>query len=223
METNLEVTDLGIEEQVAKIKAAAGDLKEGDSLFIRSSAEFNNLVGTVLDENAGKIEWQPYNKKDEVWSGYLFGTTTPPTSIFQLMEKHHKYCDNLYVKGENALAAKNVTEGVEHIEAFLYNMDLHFQREEKMLFIAFEEKTGMTQGPTQVMRMEHEQVRGVLSEIRDSIVKKDYQRILDQAETLLILIQQHNSKEENMLYPMCDQHLGGSVQQLVKEMILHLP
>ena len=29
------------------------------------------------------------------------------------------------------------------------------------------------------------------------------------AETLLIMMQQHNTKEENMLYPMCDQHLGG--------------
>ena len=29
------------------------------------------------------------------------------------------------------------------------------------------------------------------------------------AETLLIMMQQHNMKEENILYPMCDQHLGN--------------
>ena len=34
-------------------------------------------------------------------------------------------------------------------------------------------------------------------------------RSLSQAESLLIMMQQHNMKEENVLYPMCDQHLVG--------------
>ncbi|TRZ68118.1 MAG: hemerythrin domain-containing protein, partial [Rhodocyclaceae bacterium] len=34
------------------------------------------------------------------------------------------------------------------------------------------------------------------------------------AETLLILMQQHNMKEENILYPMCDQALAAQVEQL---------
>jgi hemerythrin-like domain-containing protein len=223
METKLDVTDLAVEEQGSKIKSAVNDLKEGDTIFVKSTADFKQLVGEILDTNKSKIEWQPYFKAHDVWSGYLTNSSDAPTGIFQLMEKHHKYCDSLYVKGENALSAKNETEGKALIEAFFYNMDLHFQREEKLLFVAFENKTGMTQGPTQVMRMEHEQIRGVLKEMRESLDTKNFQRVFDQAEALLMLIQQHNSKEENMLYPMCDQHLGDSVQSLLKEMILHFP
>ena len=32
------------------------------------------------------------------------------------------------------------------------------------------------------------------------------------AETLLIMMEQHNMKEENILYPMCDQHVGGDAE-----------
>lgn len=223
METKLDVTDLAVEEQASKIQSTVKDLKEGGSIFVKSSADFKQIVGSLLDDSNGKVEWQPYFKENDVWSGYLTNSSDAPTEIFQLMERHHKYCDSLYVKGENALSAKNEAEGKALIEAFFYNMDLHFQREEKMLFLAFEERTGMTQGPTQVMRMEHEQIRGVLKEMRESLDTKDFQRVFDQAEALLMLIQQHNSKEENMLYPMCDQHLGDSIQSLLKEMILHLP
>jgi iron-sulfur cluster repair protein YtfE (RIC family) len=29
------------------------------------------------------------------------------------------------------------------------------------------------------------------------------------------MMQQHNMKEENMLYPMCDQHLSGELADLI--------
>ena len=39
----------------------------------------------------------------------------------------------------------------------------HFEMEEAVLFPAFEEATGMTQGPTMVMHAEHVQMKGVLA------------------------------------------------------------
>ena len=38
------------------------------------------------------------------------------------------------------------------------------------------------------------------------------------AETLLIMTQQHNMKEENILYPMCDQHLIYQLDELVPQL-----
>ena len=31
----------------------------------------------------------------------------------------------------------------------------------------------------------------------------------------MIMMQQHNMKEENILYPMCDQHLAGETPELL--------
>ena len=77
-----------------------------------------------------------------------------------------------------------------------------------MLFPAFEQATGMNgMGPTAVMRMEHEQMRGVLSQMEQEASRGDYDALSDHGDTLQMLIQQHNVKEEGMLYPMCERTL----------------
>ena len=40
------------------------------------------------------------------------------------------------------------------------------------MFPSFEEVTGMTQGPTMVMRMEHNQMRSILEDLKSDIEKK---------------------------------------------------
>lgn len=87
-----------------------------------------------------------------------------------------------------------------------------------MLFPAFENATGMTQGPTQVMRMEHGQMRELTEQMNQALAAQDADAFAGAAETLLILMQQHNMKEENILYPMCDQALAGQVDTLAAEL-----
>ena len=68
------------------------------------------------------------------------------------------------------------------------------------------------------MRSEHNQIRSVLEQLSACLDKKEYDTVPVIGETLLILIQQHNLKEENMLYPMSDQHLGHQQQFLIEKM-----
>jgi len=65
-----------------------------------------------------------------------------------------------------------------------------------------------------VMRAEHRQMRAVLAQMRGAIDGGDTGEVLDQGDTLLMLIQQHNAKEEAMLYPMADQRLGAEWPRL---------
>ena len=64
-------------------------------------------------------------------------------------------------------------------------------------------------GPTAVMRHEHAQMRRVLEAMAQALAAADPQGLLDQGDTLLMLIQQHNLKEEHILYPMADARLPG--------------
>jgi hemerythrin superfamily protein len=216
----LDVTGLSKEEQNEKIGAEVNGLQEGEQLEIMSNGDYNEIVGGLVNKLWGNVEWYPFLNEAGTWSGRFTKNTASPTGILGAMEAHHKYCDTLYVKGENEISSGAEETGKMYLRAFLYNMELHFHREETILFPAFEERTGMTQGPTQVMRAEHEQIRGVLNEMKKSYEAADYQKIFDRAETLLILVQQHNSKEENMLYPMCDQHLLDIAEELTKKLIL---
>ena len=72
------------------------------------------------------------------------------------------------------------------------------------MFPAFETKTGMTSGPTQVMRWEHEQIRGFLQAIAGKLAAETDDTSDDEAD-LLAVLGPHNHKEESILYPMIDQ------------------
>ena len=111
-----------------------------------------------------------------------------------------------------------VEEGVGQISTFLSEMERHFLMEETVLFPTFEDISGMRQGPTQVMRMEHPQMRSLLARMSDAVTRMDRDEILEVGETLLILMQQHNMKEEGILYPMVDQHLGPYREELMDRM-----
>ncbi|MBF0351865.1 MAG: hemerythrin domain-containing protein [SAR324 cluster bacterium] len=133
------------------------------------------------------------------------------------MQQEHELCDKFYAEGESALLEGKWDAGEQDLRSFEISMRRHFNMEEDVLFPAFEAETGMTRGPTQVMRMEHGQIKGMLDQIKNALDEHDTDQVLGLGETLLILMQQHNAKEENMLYPMCDQHLR-SVEGLLKEM-----
>lgn len=67
----------------------------------------------------------------------------------------------------------------------------------------------MSAGPSQVMRFEHAQMRELLAQMNDAVARRDAGRFSGAAETLLVMMQQHNMKEENILYPMCDRTLSA--------------
>jgi hemerythrin-like domain-containing protein len=86
----------------------------------------------------------------------------------------------------------------------------HLALEEEILFPALEDASGMHGvGPTQVMRMEHAQMRGLLDAMARAAAGGDVDGVTDHGDTLMMLIGQHNLKEEGMLYPMAEDLLGG--------------
>jgi len=124
--------------------------------------------------------------------------------ISQYMTPEHRECDTIFAQAE-ALVADGDWEQAE--KAYLRFADmtlLHFKKEEETIFPAFEAQTGSTQGPTQVMVFEHEQVRGLIGKMAEAIENKDKDAYLSLAESMMILLQQHNMKEEQMLYAMTD-------------------
>ena len=136
------------------------------------------------------------------------------TQISQILPNHHKHCDQLFVAAEDAVQRGDWSAADSAVAHFEAQMAAHFAAEEEVLFPAFEEATGMTGGPTEMMRYEHEQMRGLLTQLAASCAARDADSYGGVAETLLTLLQQHNMKEENILYPMCDQALEGEARKI---------
>jgi hemerythrin-like domain-containing protein len=140
------------------------------------------------------------------------------TTIRSFMTDDHRRCDDLFAEAEQAVGKGNLDLALVAFGHFRNAMLAHFDSEEKTLFPTFEAKTGMRMGPTQVMRMEHEQLRGLMDDAINALETANAEEYLGQADTLVIMMQQHNMKEENMLYPMCDQHLTAELPAVLERL-----
>ncbi len=139
------------------------------------------------------------------------------TSIKEYLTNDHRLCDDIFAKMEQK-AGESLEEAYELTKKFVHDMERHFQREERIMFVAFEEKTGMVNGPTEVMRQEHMQMRNIMQQLLKSIQEGDTQKYFGLTETLMIVLQQHNMKEEQMLYTMAQQHLSAQASDIIAQM-----
>lgn len=140
------------------------------------------------------------------------------SSITQFLEDDHQQCDGLFHRSEACVDAAQWDEAARLFQAFGAALQLHFTMEEEVLFPAFEQATGSSQGPTTVMRSEHVQLQRIVGEAAGALAARHADDFFAAAETLQIMMSQHNMKEESILYPMSDRMLGERRAQVLEEM-----
>lgn len=128
-------------------------------------------------------------------------------TIVEFMSADHQACDDKFALAEQAAYAGNWHDADTAFHTLRDNMTHHFRREEELLFPAFL-AAGGPNGPVQVMEMEHAQMNSLLEKMSLLVANRDAEGYSGIAETLLILLQQHNLKEEQILYPMADRLLA---------------
>ncbi len=125
-------------------------------------------------------------------------------TISNYLTNEHRECDNIFAQAEQEVANGDFKKAEESFLKFADETLLHFKKEEEQFFPMFEELTGSSDGPTMVMKHEHEQVRGLMGKMAEAIESQNRDAYLSLAESMMILLQQHNMKEEQMLYAMAD-------------------
>ncbi len=139
-------------------------------------------------------------------------------SIAELMHHHHRHCDAAFVEAEEAVRQGRWAAGRSLLETFGRDLERHLAAEEDILFPAFEQATGVRQGPTQMMRYEHSQLRDLLAQMVAAATADAGDQFAGAAETLLVLTQQHNAKEEHILYPMCESAVAAGADALARHL-----
>ncbi len=140
------------------------------------------------------------------------------TRISEYLTGEHRRCDEALAQAEEAAADERWDAARETFDAFEADTRHHFEAEETVLFASFEAATGHTAGPTAVMREEHDEMRRLLAGMRHALDSRERDDFLDGCETLLVMVQQHNLKEEDVLYPMSDEILEASGEALIDAM-----
>lgn len=139
-------------------------------------------------------------------------------SINDYMMKDHAACDAAFARAADAARDANWPVLQNEASAFLAHIAAHIALEEELLFPAFEEGSGMSEGgPTATMRDEHVQMQPLFAQMRDAAAAQDAAAYLDASQALHDILLQHNMKEEQMMYPMLDQSLGAEAAAAMVE------
>jgi hemerythrin-like domain-containing protein len=139
-------------------------------------------------------------------------------TITSYLTSDHKRCDDVFVALEQSVSSGKWQQAETLLQQFTDALEQHFAMEETVLFPAFEKGIGNTGGPTAVMRAEHKQMDELMQTLRAALVVRDTAAFLGNSETLNIMIQQHNAKEEGMLYVMADRVLSEQKQEIIAAM-----
>ena len=139
------------------------------------------------------------------------------STIKEYLTADHQRCDEFFAMMEDK-ANTSLSDAKATYEEFAGATERHFQMEERVMFAEFETKTGMTEGPTSMMRHEHAQMRTLIKQMGEALDAENKDKFFGLSETLMILMQQHNMKEEQMLYTMAQQHLSAESDRIVDMM-----
>lgn len=139
------------------------------------------------------------------------------SGLAAFFEQDHRDCDARWADVEELLDTEDVEAARPAWRKFDKGIRRHIAMEEEVMFPAFETAAEVDgDGLTSVMRMEHKQMIGLLDQIEDAMETGDPEQALDLGDTLLMLIQQHNIREEDTLYPVAEKMLGENWAKLAK-------
>ena len=155
---------------------------------------------------------------------YCFGTFhalegAATTSISEFLTADHRCCDELFAAAAQAAERGEWPVCRKRFDAFHQSLRRHMDVEEQVLFPAFEQATGISAGPTRVMRHEHQEMLALLESIEAAIAAHDAARFRSLAQSFTALMTLHSTKEENVLYPMCDDVLPQLNGEKLPEML----
>lgn len=138
--------------------------------------------------------------------------------IAHYMTDDHRKCDENFGQIEILVEQNNFDEAKKEFSKWKMGMENHLRKEEGYLFSQVEAKLGGKIGPIIVMEMEHQQMRDLFERMDRSIDEKDVNTYLGLSESCMILIQQHNMKEEQMLYPLIDRALSEEANEVMDKL-----
>lgn len=139
-------------------------------------------------------------------------------TIATYLDQDHRRCDDQYAMAESDVILRHWDDASSHFGTFLQMFERHLEKEERVLFPRLDHALGNGYGPTVVMRAEHRQMRELLAEMKTAIARRDSDGFFDHADTLRIMMRQHNLKEEGILYPQADFVLAKQADAVIASM-----
>jgi uncharacterized protein (DUF2249 family)/hemerythrin superfamily protein len=186
-------------------------LLPGEAMVVVTGHQPRKLLAHLQADRAGLFEWSPLETGPETWRTEIArrdAAIGAKRSVTQALAWDHDRLEDIERRAFEARQAGDYEAAREAFAEFDFGLRRHIRFEEEILFPTFEQWSGLPPhgGPTGVMRAEHRGIEALLEALADAVglPGRAAETLQDQ---LAGLLQGHNLKEENILYPGIDRLL----------------
>jgi regulator of cell morphogenesis and NO signaling len=127
------------------------------------------------------------------------------SSFNAYLASDHQRLDAIFDEVSQLVQEGHLQRAAERFQELEVGLSRHIRFEEDVLFPIFEERTGIKNGPTAVMRREHVAIRKAVEVMAQALERDDAARFREGEEALVQVLAPHNHKEERVVYPMLDE------------------
>lgn len=206
----LDVRDLAPSRRHSEIFGAFEALKAGEGFVLIDDHDPKPFLHQFQTEHPGRFEWSVLEAGPERFRIEIRRRTGEPfRTISDFLGYDHRRLDEILPDVERLIDRGALANAGERFAEFSCGLNRHIDAEERILFPAFEQVTGMTGGPTVVMRAEHVEIRRWMALVTASLDAQDAPGAKNAIGQLKGTLGAHNMKEEQILYPMTDRAISS--------------
>jgi len=206
----LDVREMVPRDRHSRIFETFGALKPGESFVLVNDHEPRPLLYQLQAEHDGEFDWWPLEQGPLAWRVEIAKRTEPDPkrTVTEFLQTDHRRLDAIFERFQQAIKQNRWETASKDFRELSTGLKRHIKIEEEILFPVFEEKTGMFNGgPTAVMRMEHTEIKDLLDKVLASTDAREASKAVDGYNALILILADHNMKEEHILYPESDSFL----------------
>lgn len=210
----VDIRNVSSPERHALISRCIEALREDESFIFVAGEDPKQLLYQLQVERESAFDWSPLEEGPDLWRvevGRRRKEDPRGGSISEFLGWDHDRLDALLGEVLDLASAGSRVEASARFGEFRTGLLRHIRMEEEILFPTFEKVTGIRGGgPTSQMRVEHEQIKGLLARVSDALATPEgvTSELGPLHATLLAVLGEHNEKEERVVYPMTDGELS---------------
>lgn len=198
-------------ERQAAVLAAFDALSVAESLILESDHPQTPLLALLQHERAGLFEWSPQKLGPPSWSTEITRRPTGTTAreVAEALSWDHDRLHDLERSARQARERADYAAATASFAVFAAGLRRHIGFEDELLFPEFERQSGISPeaGPTAVLRAEHREIEALLLEL-EATMGDPSAAVEVRWRQLERVLEDHNVKEEAVLYPGTDQLLS---------------
>jgi uncharacterized protein (DUF2249 family)/hemerythrin-like domain-containing protein len=195
--------------QHAEIFGTFDAVAPGEAFILLNDHEPKPLLYQFQVERPGAFEWNVLEAAPERFRVEIRRRTSQgPRAIREFLGDDHRRLDAILRHAAVLAHSGSFAQARASFEEFRCGLERHIEMEEEILFPSFEKATGITGGPTVVMHVEHLEIRRLMNTVGASLRAEDLASLLEGIREFTTLLEEHNAKEEDVLYPMADRSFG---------------